>query len=153
MHLVAPAVAAHIRVPLIDIIDETGRAIRAAGCRRPLLLATRYTMEHGFYADRMAQAHGLAVEVPQAAERAEVHGIIFEELCQGRVLAPSRARLLAAIDKGVRAGADAVILGCTEICMILDASHIAVPTFDSTAIHAAAAVDFALGSAGLSSAA
>lgn len=145
MHLVADAVQSAVNVPLLNIIDETARSIRAAGRSRPLLLATRYTMEHGFYADRMKTA-GLDVMVPDTAGRTLVHDVIFQELCQGKVLESSRARMLALIEAARRKGADCVILGCTEICMLLDPDALPLPGFDSTAIHALAAVDFALAS-------
>lgn len=145
MHLVSEPVARAAGVPLIDIIAETGRAIAAAGRRHPLLLATRYTMEHGFYARRMRDSAGIDVMVPGAEDRGLVHSIIFDELCQGVVREASRARLMAAIARGVAAGADSVILGCTEICLLLDPDALPVPGFDSTAIHARAALDFALG--------
>ncbi len=144
MHLVADSVAKRIGVPLIHIIDETAEALKAAGARRPLLLATRYTMEHGFYADRM-RARGVEVMVPDAEDRTATHDIIFSELCAGHVLDTSRKRMISIIEKAREAGADSVILGCTEICLLLDPAHLPLPGFDSTAIHARAAVDFALG--------
>jgi aspartate racemase len=143
MHLVAGPVAAMSGVPLIDIIDETALALRADGRRRPLLLATSYTMEHGFYADRMA-SHGINVAVPQANDRGVVHDIIFSELCQGVVRDASRARYLSIIEAARSQGIDSVILGCTEISLLLDPAGLPVPGYDSTAIHAAAAVRFAL---------
>lgn len=143
MHLVADAVESAISVPLIHIIDETAHRLLAAGCRRPLLLATRYTMEHGFYAERMRR-HGVALSVPSAEGRTLTHDIIFKELCAGQVRAPSRDVLLRLIDEARAEGADAVILGCTELCLILDPAGLPLPAFDSTAIHATAAVDFAL---------
>lgn len=143
MHLVADGVAARLSVPLLNIIDETASAIRAAGYSRPLLLATRYTMEHGFYAERMRR-HGLDPMVPEAADRSLVHDVIFDELCAGTVKDASRQAYLAIIDKARNAGADCVILGCTEICLLLDPDSLALPGFDSTTIHARAAVDFAL---------
>lgn len=144
MHLVAEEVAARISVPLIDIIDETARALKAAGRHRPLLLATRYTMEHGFYADRMAEL-GIDVMVPGPDDRTVVHDVIFEELCAGRILHTSREKLVAIVERARAAGADSVILGCTEICLILDPAQLPLPGFDTTAIHARAAVDFSLG--------
>ncbi|MCF3640545.1 aspartate/glutamate racemase family protein [Rhizobium sp. TRM95111] len=144
MHLVADAVQGSTGAHLIHIIDETAAALKAAGKHRPLLLATRYTMEHGFYADRMA-ALGIDVMVPDADGRALVHDVIFNELCQGRIVAASRERLIALIERAKAAGADSIILGCTEICLILDPADLPLPGFDSTAIHARAAVDFALG--------
>ncbi|WP_234185818.1 aspartate/glutamate racemase family protein [Shinella sp. NM-101] len=152
MHLVADAVQSAVKAPLINIIDETARAILRAGKRRPLLLATRYTMEHGFYADRM-KAAGLDLMVPDDAGRTLIHDVIFGELCQGKVLDTSRERVLALIEAARTAGADCVILGCTEICLLLDPDALPLPGFDSTAIHAAAAVDFALGAAAASKAA
>ncbi|MFC6446002.1 aspartate/glutamate racemase family protein [Shinella zoogloeoides] len=144
MHLVADAVQEAVSAPVINIIDEVARDILAAGKRRPLLLATRYTMEHGFYANRMKDA-GLDVMVPDEAGRALMHSVIFNELCQGKVLDTSRERVLALIETARAAGADSVILGCTEICLLLDPDALTLPGFDSTAIHARAAVDFALG--------
>jgi aspartate racemase len=144
MHLVADAVQDAVSAPVINIIDEVARDILAAGKRRPLLLATRYTMEHGFYANRMKDA-GLDVMVPDEAGRALIHSVIFDELCQGKVLDTSRERVLALIEAARAAGADSVILGCTEICLLLDPDALSLPGFDSTAIHARAAVDFALG--------
>lgn len=143
MHLVADEVAAAVGIPLLNIIDETAKALTAAGVRRPLLLATRYTMEQGFYARRMA-THGLAMTTPGEAGRAVVHDVIFNELCAGVVRDDSRAAFLDLIARAKDDGCDAVILGCTEICLLLDPSGLPLPGYDSTAIHAAAAVDFAL---------
>ena len=153
MHLVAPQVAARIAAVrpgarLIHIIDETALALRAAGRRRPLLLATRYTMEHGFYADAMAR-HGIEVLTPTPADRQAIHDVIFGELCQGVVLDASRERVMQVVADGIAAGADSVILGCTEICLLLDPGALPCPGFDSTAIHAQAAVAFALGGTAL----
>lgn len=144
MHLVADAVARRVSVPLIHIIDETAAALKAAGRKRPLLLATRYTMEHGFYADRM-KALDIQIMVPDSDDRATTHSVIFDELCAGQVCEQSRARMIAIIEKARAEGADSVILGCTEICLLLDPARLPLPGFDSTAIHAEAAVDFALG--------
>ncbi|PDT85044.1 aspartate/glutamate racemase family protein [Sinorhizobium sp. BJ1] len=143
MHLIADTVAASVEIPLINIIDETALRLKAAGSRQPLLLATRYTMEHGFYAERM-KAHGIDLIVPDADGRKLTHEVIFDELCAGKVLDASREALMGLIEKAKAKGADAVILGCTEICLILDPANLPLPGFDSTAIHAEAAVDFAL---------
>lgn len=144
MHLVADAVRGAISVPLIDIIAETGAAIRGAGLTRPLLLATRYTMEHGFYAERLRNAAGIEVMVPDAAEdRALVHDVIFSELCQGVVHDTSRGALKRIVEAGRAAGADSVILGCTELCLLLDQATLGCPLFDSTRIHVEAALAFA----------
>ncbi len=143
MHLVADAVAARVEVPLIHIVDETAKALASAGHRRPLLLATRYTMEHGFYTDRM-RALGLDPMVPEAQDRIVVHDVIFDELCAGRIEESSRARLIGIIEQEKLKGADSVILGCTEICLLLNPELLPLPGFDSTAIHARAAVDFSI---------
>lgn len=152
MHLIADSVQAAVDIPLINIIDETAARLKAAGSRKPLLLATRYTMEHGFYAERM-RSHGIDVIVPDADGRRLTHDVIFDELCAGKVLGTSREALMALIEKAKDEGADAVILGCTEICLILDPEDLPLPGFDSTAIHAEAAVEFALGGIGLARAA
>jgi aspartate racemase len=144
MHLIADQVAARISVPLIHIIDETATSLMAAGRKRPLLLATRYTMEHGFYAERM-KGLGVDIMVPDAADRTTVHDIIFNELCAGKVVDSSRRKLLEIIERERAKGADSIILGCTEICLILDPNRLPLPGFDTTEIHAKAAVDFALG--------
>jgi len=143
MHLVADKVARMSGVPLIDIIDETAAALLADNRKRPLLLATRYTMEHGFYHDRMS-ALGIDVFVPDAADRLAVHEVIFNELCQGIIREESRAFMHQIIAKSAANGADSVILGCTEIQLLIDANELALPGYDSTAIHADAAVRFAL---------
>jgi aspartate racemase len=143
MHIVADAVEAAIEAPLIHIIDETAIHLQAAGRRRPLLLATRYTMEHGFYAERMAR-HGVEVLIPDDDGRTAVHDIIYDELCAGVVLDASREVLLAQIESAKARSADSVILGCTELGLILDADALPLPGFDTTAIHAQAAVEFAL---------
>jgi aspartate racemase len=143
MHLVADEVAARVSVPFLHIIDETAASLKAAGCKRPLLLATRYTMEHRFYTDRM-QRLGLDIAVPEAADRSTVHDIIFNELCAGKVLESSREKLMRIIERERAAGADSIILGCTEICLILDPDNLPLPGFDTTKIHTTAAIDFAL---------
>lgn len=143
MHLVAEPVARLSGVQLIDIIDETAAALKTDGRKRPLLLATRYTMEHGFYAERMAR-HGIEVVVPDCDARGDVHNIIFDELCQGLIADRSRERYLDIIAKSQALGVDSVILGCTEISLLVDPDALPLPGYDSTAIHAEAAVRFAL---------
>ena len=144
MHLVAPAVETAVSVPFIHIVDVTAERLKAEGVRRPLLLATRYTMKNGFYQARM-ERHGIAVMTPDAEGRKLTHDIIFNELCAGKVLDASREVLLDLLDRARAEGADSLIFGCTEIGMILDVESCPVPAFDSTDIHALAAVDFALG--------
>lgn len=143
MHLVADEVARQSGIPLIHIVDTTAAALKAAGAKKPLLLATKYTMEHGFYATRMREVSGIELMVPDAADRHTVHNVIFDELCQGIVKETSRKAYLDIIAKGRAAGADSVILGCTEIGLLISDKDTCLPAFDSTLIHATAAVDFA----------
>lgn len=144
MHLLADEVAAATSVPLVHIVDATAEKIRKAGFERPLLLATRYTMEQSFYRDRMAQKFGLDAVIPDCDDRTIVHDVIFDELCQGVIKPNSRDAYQNIIDRGAVAGADCVILGCTEIGLLIGAQDSSLPTFDSTYIHAEAALDYAL---------
>ncbi|MDS7595096.1 aspartate/glutamate racemase family protein [Agrobacterium tumefaciens] len=143
MHLVADTVEKMSGVALIDIIDETAAALKADGRSKPLLLATRYTMEHGFYTDRMRR-HGIEVMVPEMEDRIAVHDIIFSELCCGEVKESSRQTYLDVIEKARGLGIDSIILGCTEISLLIDPNALPLPGYDSTEIHAKAAVRFAL---------
>ena len=141
MHLMADEVEAAAGVPLLHIADPAGAAIRAAGMTKVGLLGTAFTMEQAFYRDRLAQRHGLEVLVPGEADRALVHRIIYDELIAGVVSEPSRAAYRAVIARLVDRGAEAVILGCTEIMLLIGPEDSAVPLFDTTALHAAAAVN------------
>ncbi|KPX85556.1 aspartate/glutamate racemase family protein [Pseudomonas meliae] len=143
MHLVADAVSSATSLPFIHIVDEAAARLKSHGRSKPLLLATRYTMESDFYPGRM-KGHGIDVIVPDAEGRALVHDIIFSELSLGKIVDRSRDALISLIDKAKAEGADSVIFGCTEICLILDTDKLPLPGFDSTVIHAEAAVDFAL---------
>lgn len=145
MHRVAPAIEAAVRIPLLHIADPTADAIRAAGCQTVGLLGTAFTMEQAFYKDRLRERHGLQVLVPDAATRAEVHRIIYEELCLGRTEEASRAYYRAAMAALVAQGAQAIILGCTEISLLVGQEDAAVPLFDTTAIHARAAAEKGVG--------
>ncbi len=145
MHLLAEEVQARVGIPLIHIADVTGAAVREAACRRPLLLATQYTMEKEFYRHRMEERFGLDVLIPEAEERRQVHDIIFSELCCGIVRPESKQRYIDIVAKGRAAGADSVILGCTEIGLLVSAEDFSFPTFDSTLLHADAAVRLSLG--------
>ncbi len=144
MHRLAPEIEAAVRIPLLHIADAAGAAVRAAGLRTVALLGTRYTMEQDFYRRRLEERHGLTVLVPDEAGRTLVHDVIYQELGHGIVRDESRAAY-ARIIEGLRArGAEGVILGCTEIPMLIRPGDVPVPVFDTTALHAAAAVDFAL---------
>jgi aspartate racemase len=147
MHLLADDVQNSVDVPLLHIADVTGEAVTAAGCKRPLLLATRYTMEQDFYRRRVEDKFGLEVLVPDAEDRQDIHDIIFGELCCGVVKSASHQRYLDIVAKGKAAGADSVILGCTEIGLLVSAEDFDIPTFDSTLLHADAAVDISLAAA------
>jgi len=145
MHKVAAQVAAAVAIPFIHIVDATAAAIRAAGLRRVGLLGTRFTMEEEFYAARLADRGRVGVLIPEAADRAIVNRVIYDELCLGRVEERSRAEYLRIIDDLIARGAQGIVLGCTEIMMLVGQGDVSVPTFDTTALHARAAVDFALG--------
>ena len=144
MHKLAGRIEGATDIPLLHIADPTGAALAAAGCRRPALLATRFTMEEPFYAERLRARFGLEPIVPDEAGRAMVHGVIYEELCRGVVRAESKARYLQEIDRLRAAGADSVILGCTEIGMLIGQDDLDLPVFDTTRLHAEAAMEFAL---------
>jgi aspartate racemase len=143
MHLVAPQIEAAVDLPLLHIADATAARIRAAGLSRVALLGTRFTMERDFYRHRI-EAAGIEVIVPEAAQREKVHRVIYEELCLGRILDDSREAYRAIIDDLVARGAQGVILGCTEIGLLVGEGDAAVPLFDTTRIHAEAAADWAL---------
>ncbi len=142
MHIVFDRIEAATRVPVIHIADATAEKFRAANMRAVGLLGTRTTMEEDFYAaGRLRDRHGLEVLVPGHAERDMVHRVIYDELCKGVVAERSRMDFLAAIEGLRRAGAEAVILGCTEIGMLVRQEDAALPLFDTTRIHAEAALD------------
>ncbi|WP_203300980.1 aspartate/glutamate racemase family protein [Marinobacter sediminum] len=144
MHKVAPEIAEAINIPLLHIADATAQALQNDGVSRVGLLGTRFTMEQAFYRSRLERA-GIEVLVPDKAERNDIHRIIYEELCQGQVLPSSRENYLATIDSLAHRGAQAVILGCTEIGLLVQPSDTSVPLYDTTEIHADAAVRLALG--------
>lgn len=143
MHKVAPQVQSAIQMPLLHIADAAAAAIQAQGMNKVGLLGTRFTMEQPFYAEHLAQ-HGIEAVIPDEADRAEVHRIIFEELCQGQMLESSRQTLLRIAEQLAENGAQGLILGCTELPLLVDQQHCAMPLFDTTTLHALAAVDFAL---------
>jgi aspartate racemase len=144
MHKVAPAIEAAVRIPLFHIADPTARAIKQAGMHKIGLLGTRFTMEQPFYKDRLRELHGLDVVVPAAAERDIVHRIIYDELCLGKVLDASRHEYRRIIAGLVQQGAEGIILGCTEISLLVAQPDASVPLFDTTSIHATSAALWAL---------
>jgi len=144
MHKMADEVAASVNIPLIHIADATAIAIKAAGIKAPLLLATRYTMEQDFYKGHLRSQHGINVSVPNDAERTVVHDIIYNELCQGIVKPESREQYREIVQAAVDTGADGVIFGCTEVGLLLSPDDVTVAAFDTTELHVKAALAFAL---------
>ena len=144
MHKVADEVAAAIDIPLLHIADATADAIRQRDVHKVGLLGTAFTMEQPFYRERLEHSHGLGVVVPGPAQRQAVHRVIFDELCQGRINPESRALFLQIIEGLQAQGAEAVILGCTEIALLVSQDDTALPLFDTTYWHVQAAVDWAL---------
>ncbi|MFY0989581.1 aspartate/glutamate racemase family protein [Halomonas sp. C05BenzN] len=144
MHKVAPEIEASISIPLLHIADATAQRLAADGIGRVGLLGTRFTMEQDFYKGRIADGYGIDVIVPDAREQALVHEVIYSELCLGRVRDASRQHYLEIIAALRARGAEAVILGCTEIALLVQQEHTPVPLYDTTAIHAEEAVHWAL---------
>ena len=145
MHKVAHHITGAVRLPFVHIAEATAAALVTAGRHKPHLMATRFTMEQAFYKDVLA-ARGLSVSVPDDQGRTDVHTIIYEELCRGVINPASRQRYEAITGDAKRAGSDCVILGCTEVGLLLSDANSHLPIFDTTQIHAKALVDFALGS-------
>lgn len=143
MHRIAPQVQSVSSVPLLHIADATADAILASGLTQVGLLGTRFTMEQAFMRDHLAE-RGIRCLVPDEASRVEIHRIIFEELCCGHVFYDSRQTLMGFVDHLVNQGAEGVVLGCTELVMSLQPKNLRVPCFDTTELHAMAAVDFCL---------
>ncbi|HEY9214823.1 MAG TPA: aspartate/glutamate racemase family protein [Ancylobacter sp.] len=145
MHKMAGEVEGAIGIPLLHIADPTAQRIRADGYTRIGLIGTAFTMEQDFYKGRLTDRHGLEVLVPEEADRALVHRIIYEELVQGRIEPVSREAYRGVIARLIERGAQAIILGCTEIMLLVSAEDSAVPLYDTTTIHAEAAVEQAIG--------
>ena len=143
MHKVADRIQAAVGIPLLHLADTTAAAVRTAGLTTVGLLATRFTMEQDFYRDRLA-GHGLTVLVPDADDRAEVHRVIYDELCRGTIREESREFYRQVIDRLVAAGAEGIILGCTEIELLIGPADSPVPVFPTTRLHVEAAVTAAL---------
>ena len=144
MHKVVPAIEAATQLPILHIADATAAAIKAQNLQTVGLLGTQFTMAEAFYKDRLSHQHGLAVQIPTASDRAIIHRIIYDELCLGKIQPTSRAAYLRIIDTLKEMGAEAIIAGCTEITLLVKQSDLDIPLFDTTALHAAAAVDWAL---------
>ena len=144
MHKVAPAIQAHINIPLLHIADPTAQKVLSAGMRTIGLLGTRFTMQEDFYKGKLIHAHGLEVVVPASEDMHAVDRVIFEELCLGQIKPQSKKQYLEIIERLAKNGAEGVILGCTEIGLLVQPADCTIPVFDTTLIHAQAAVDFAL---------
>jgi aspartate racemase len=147
MHKVAPAIEAAVRIPLFHIADPTAGEIKKAGLSVVGLLGTRFTMEHEFYKDRLRKRHDLQVLIPKESDREIIHRVIYEELCLGKIVEGSRSEYRRVIVDLVGQGAQAIILGCTEISLLVRRQDSAVPLFDTTLIHARKAAERALSSA------
>lgn len=143
MHKLADAIQAGIGIPLLHIADATGKKIREAGIQQIGLLGTRFTMEESFYRDRLSERFGLSVIIPNEEDRVAMHRIIFEELCVGKVLPESKAHAVDIVARLVRRGSKGIVLGCTELGLILNHRDNEVPLFDTTHIHASAGLDYA----------
>jgi aspartate racemase len=146
MHKVADEVRKRINVPLLDIIDVTSEKIRQRGLKKIGLLGTKFTMEDGFYTEKLKK-NGIEVIIPNKHDREEVHKIIFEELCRGIMKEESKHKLKRIGETLISKGAEGIILGCTEIPLLINQQDFGVPVFDTTKLHAEAAVEFALSDA------
>lgn len=144
MHKVAADIQANIHIPLLHIADATARKIKQEGLRRIALLGTRFTMEEDFYKGRLTRTYGLDVLIPEPDEIVAVNRIIYDELCVGKILQDSKAAYAQIMEGLVKKGAQGIILGCTEIGLLVQQADSTVPLFDTTKIHAEAAVAYAL---------
>jgi aspartate racemase len=144
MHKMAEEVEQSVHIPLLHIADATAIQVKAQGLKKVGLLGTRFTMEEGFYKDRLTQKFGLTVLIPDQTDRDIVHRVIYDELVLGKISEKSKAEYLRIIDGLVKQGAEGIILGCTEIGLLVKQSDCAIPLFDTTLLHAEAAVDFSL---------
>lgn len=144
MHKVAPEIAANISIPILHIADATAQDLIQDGISKVGLLGTRFTMEQAFYKARLTETFGIDVVVPNKDDQTIIHDIIYNELCLGVIRPASKDRYLAIIDKLYEQGVQAVILGCTEIALLVQQSDTQVPLYDTTAIHAQHGIKFAL---------
>lgn len=144
MHKVADDVQKQIQIPILHIADATAERIKAQGVKRVGLLGTKFTMEGDFYKERLIQKHGLEVMIPNDREREIVHRIIYDELCVGEIKESSKIKYTDIIERLAKDGAEGIILGCTEIGLLVKKEDSRVPLFDTMSIHAVAAVEYAL---------
>jgi aspartate racemase len=144
MHKVADQVQKNVTVPLLHIADATAEEIKARGLKKVGLLGTKFTMEQSFYKDRLADKHGFEVIVPEEKERNIVDHVIYDELCCGEIKPLSKEMFCTIMENLVTNGAEGIILGCTEICLLIGQQDVQIPLFDTTKIHAEAAARFAL---------
>lgn len=144
MHKVAPQIESELTIPILHIADATAEKLLQHGIKKVGLLGTRFTMEQDFYKGRLINKYGIDVIVPEADDRTIVHDVIYQELCRGEISNSSRVAYTTIVDKLHAQGAQAVILGCTEIALLIQQKHTKVPLFDTTAIHADAAVLYAI---------
>jgi aspartate racemase len=150
MHKVADIIEANLSIPFLHIADATGQAIKARGLQTVGLLGTRFTMEDTFYKDRLIERYGLTVLTPEECDRTLIHTVIYEELCLGILTPSSREQYRHILQKLVDAGAEGIILGCTEIGLLVKPEDSSVPLFDTTEIHAVAAAEWAMAVSDLS---
>lgn len=144
MHKVADDIQANVKIPLLHIADATAQLVKDSGIQKIGLLGTRFTMEEEFYKGRLSQKYGLNVCIPNAQERENIHRVIYDELVVGKIEQRSKAQYIGIIEQMVNQGAEGVILGCTEIGLLVHQEDSRVPLFDTTRIHAEAAVEYAL---------
>ena len=144
MHKVADELQNHIHIPILHIADATAESIKARGMKKVGLLGTKFTMEEEFYKGRLIQKHNLDIMIPTAEAREIVHRVIYDELCIGEIKPSSKMKYLDIIERLAKEGAEGIILGCTEIGLLVKKEDSRVPLFDTTRIHAIAAVDYAL---------
>lgn len=144
MHKLADAIEANIQVPFLHIADATAERIQTAGIKKIGLLGTRFTIEEDFYTGRLQNKHGLKAIVPEQGERETIHDVIYQELCLGIVNPESKKQYVEIIEHMVESGAEGIILGCTEIELLVKAGDVAVRLFPTTRIHAEAAVERAI---------
>ncbi|WP_375320584.1 aspartate/glutamate racemase family protein [Aliivibrio logei] len=144
MHKVAPEIESSISIPILHIADATANKLVIDGIKKVGLLGTRFTMEQDFYKSRLVEKFGIEVVVPEENDRSTVHNIIYDELCRGVINSGSREKYLSIVKSLHERGAEAVILGCTEIALLIQQAHTEVPLYDTTEIHAAQAVQLAI---------